>query len=275
MQNARRMTLSLPSTRAARKLQLLAVGWTAAAAASLTALFWCAAGLRADPPMPRSAPPAAAPSTGPATDAPAGDGSAADAPAAAAAAAPPEAIVAARLPLEQARDRAGLLHDVYLASLTAMHDRYFHGDRAIVPARAMQDVFAEMERKTGTQARWIGASFKPMNIDHEPKTEFETAAAKRLAKGEPVVETIESGWYRRAGGVSLGGGCLSCHSGFFAQTSPAPKFAGLVISVPVTVDARLPTPAGPESPTTESPPLKSPTTEDRSTTTDDRSPTAQ
>lgn len=142
--------------------------------------------------------------------------------------------------LETARDRAGLMHDIYLAALQSMHHRYFHGDRATVPARAMEDVFSRIEKQHQLQSRWISASLSPMSINHEPKTPFEKRAAEKIARGEELVETIEDGYYRRAGSVALTGGCISCHAGMFTSTSTSPKFAGLIISVPVTPDAQLP-----------------------------------
>ncbi len=145
-----------------------------------------------------------------------------------------------RVALAVARDRAELLHTTHLETLAAMHHRYFHGERAIVPARVMEDVFANLEKQTHIKAQWISASLSPMSINHEPQTEFEKHAARQLAKGTTYVETIEDGYYRRAGSVSLGGGCTSCHAGLFASTSTTPKFAGLIISIPVQPDARLP-----------------------------------
>src|SRR5690606_30997978 len=41
----------------------------------------------------------------------------------------PSAVVAAR-------QRAELMHAIYAETLHVMHERYFHGSRAIVPARA-------------------------------------------------------------------------------------------------------------------------------------------
>lgn len=152
-------------------------------------------------------------------------------------AAPPEI---PRVALATARDRAELMHTVHLESLAAMHHRYFHGERAIVPARVMEDVFAGLEKQTHMKAHWISASLSPMSVNHEPKTDFEKRAARQLAKGVAFVETIEDGYYRRAGSVSLSGGCVSCHAGLFASTSTTPKFAGLVISIPVPPDTRLP-----------------------------------
>ncbi|MFV0444035.1 MAG: DUF3365 domain-containing protein [Planctomycetaceae bacterium] len=145
-----------------------------------------------------------------------------------------------RLTVEQAREKAALMHDIYLATLDAMHDRYFHADRAVVPARAMEDVFRQMEATDHSQARWISASFTAMNLDHEPQTEFEQQAAQKLAKGAAAEEIIESGYYRRAGSIPLTSGCISCHSGKFGSNSPTKRFAGLVISLPVIDGASLP-----------------------------------
>ncbi|MCA8982815.1 MAG: hypothetical protein R3C12_01925 [Planctomycetaceae bacterium] len=145
-----------------------------------------------------------------------------------------------RVTLEVARDRAALMHTVYTATLDAIHHRYFHGDRAIVPARAMEDVFTELAAQTHVRAQWISASLEAMSVNHEPKTPFEKHAAREIAQGSPVVEIIEGGYYRRAGSIALDRGCISCHAGFFKGTSTTPKFAGLVISIPVTPDAVLP-----------------------------------
>lgn len=138
-----------------------------------------------------------------------------------------------RVPVAVARDRAQVMHDIYAATLHMMHERYFHGDRAAVPARALQDVFAEIKRQSHTEARWISVNLKPMSIDHEPKTEFEKRAAKEMAAGKAEVEAVEDGYYRRAEAIPLSGGCMSCHAGFFADSSTSAKFAGLVISMPI------------------------------------------
>ena len=47
-------------------------------------------------------------------------------------------------------------------------------------------------------------------------------------------EKVDNGSYRRAGSIALGGSCISCHtSASFGPPSSKPKYAGLVISVPV------------------------------------------
>lgn len=135
-----------------------------------------------------------------------------------------------------ARQQAILLHHAYVAAQDVMHRRYFHGGKAAVPARAMEDVFAEMKAATNTEAKWISVSFEPMSIDHEPKTEFEKRAARELKSGKSDYETVGPGIYRRASAVSLSGGCVSCHSGLVSRP-PSRPIAGLVIGIPIGNDA--------------------------------------
>jgi hypothetical protein len=151
---------------------------------------------------------------------------------------PPESSAGAeesdqRVSVEVARDRARLMHRIYSATLEVLHDRYFHGDRAVVPARAMEDVFDALERESDVTARWISVNTKPMSITHEPETAFERLAAKEIAGGKSDVEVVENGIYRRAGAIPLAQGCVSCHTGFFGKPDKKPRFAGLVISIPV------------------------------------------
>lgn len=139
-----------------------------------------------------------------------------------------------RVGVEVARDRATLMHDVYTSTLDMLHHRYFRADKAIIPARAMEDVFDDVQRRSEMEARWISVNLPAMGVDHEPATDFEKDAAKKIAAGEAAVETVADGYYRRAGAISLDGGCLSCHGGFFRTQSTTPKYAALVISVPVS-----------------------------------------
>lgn len=55
-----------------------------------------------------------------------------------------------------------------------------------------------------------------------------------IAAGQSDVEATEDGYYRQATAISMTGGCISCHAGFFNQPSKAQKYSGLVISIPVT-----------------------------------------
>ena len=138
-----------------------------------------------------------------------------------------------------ARHRAELMHSLYAETLHVMHERYFHGSRAIVPARAMEDIFKAIKRQSGVEARWMSVNVRAMSIHHEPKTEFELAAAKDIAAGQPAVEAIVDGYYRRAGAIEMTAGCVACHDGFGKPPTNVPKFAALVISIPVPNDALL------------------------------------
>ncbi len=144
---------------------------------------------------------------------------------------------ALRVPIAVARDRAKVMHDIYTTTLDVMHDRYFHADRAVIPARAMEDVFSAMADQTGSKANWISVNLKAMSINHEPQTDFEKRAARDIVAGETEIEVIEDGFYRRASAVPMTGGCLSCHAGFFNQPSKVPKFTGLVISIPIVAES--------------------------------------
>lgn len=139
-----------------------------------------------------------------------------------------------RVAVEVARDRAKLMHDIYAATLEVMHHRYFRGERTTVPARALEEVFSEIKLQSKAEARWISVNMPAMSIDHEPSNDFEKKAALEIAAGKPEVEVVADGYYRRASPIPLTGGCVSCHGGFFREPSKTPKFAGLIISVPVT-----------------------------------------
>ena len=141
---------------------------------------------------------------------------------------------AKQVSVETARDRAVLLQNVYVATLHVMHERYFHDERAIVPARALEDVFKELDRQSKVNARWISVNTKPMSISHEPKSAFEKQAAKEIADGKETVELVENGLYQSAVAIPLSSGCVSCHTGFFGGQPKSPRYAALVISMPVS-----------------------------------------
>lgn len=138
-----------------------------------------------------------------------------------------------RMPLPLARQQAELMSAIYVSTLDVMHHRYFHGGRSIVPARAMEDIFDELQQQSDIEARWISVNLKPMSIHHKPKTDFEKRAAAEIEQGKPSVDTVEDGYYRRATAISMSGGCIGCHDGFFKKPNSKAKFTGLVISIPV------------------------------------------
>lgn len=138
-----------------------------------------------------------------------------------------------RYSVDEARSRAKLMHQIYTVTLDVMHHRYFHGGRSIVPARAMEDVFKQMHQTSDVRANWISVNLRAMSVQHKPKTEFELRAAKEIAEGKAEVEEVADGYFRRAGAIPMASSCTSCHDGFSRVPTSKPKFAGLVISVPV------------------------------------------
>lgn len=133
----------------------------------------------------------------------------------------------------EARERARLMHNIYAATLDSMHHHFFQRERSVLPARAMEDVFAEMEKQSNIKAGWIAVNTKAMSVHHQPKNDFEKQAAKAIAAGKGDFELVENGYYHRAAAIPLGSGCVSCHTGFFSKTPQTQRFAGLVISVPI------------------------------------------
>lgn len=139
-----------------------------------------------------------------------------------------------------ARDRAKLMHKIYLATLEVMHDRYFHSNRAVVPARALEDVFSEMNDQEKIEARWISVNTQAMSIPHEPRTDFEKKAAREIGAGKSAYEEIEPGLFQRATAIPLGDACISCHTGFFKESPKTPRYAGLVLRIPIQDKSKRP-----------------------------------
>ncbi len=138
-----------------------------------------------------------------------------------------------RIPVASAKEQALLMHRIYAATLDAMHHHYFHSNKSMLPARAMEDVFADVARETQFTARWISVNTKAMSVDHEPESGFEKKAAVELSKGKTEFAAVENGYYRRAGVIPLTAGCVSCHTRTLMAPPKSPRFAGLIISIPV------------------------------------------
>lgn len=139
------------------------------------------------------------------------------------------------LSLAEAKQQARVMHTVYAATLESMHHHYFHANKAVLPARALEDVFAAVAEDTQSKANWISVNTRAMSVDHEPSTDFEKRAAAEIAAGKSEYAAVEDGYYRRAGAIPLTAGCVSCHAGL-GSSSKKPRFAGLVISLPVRAE---------------------------------------
>lgn len=140
---------------------------------------------------------------------------------------------AAPLSVAEARERAKLLHEVHSATLEALHRHYFKRDHPVLPARAMEDVFADVDKQTRIKTRWIAVNTPAMSVDHKPRSDFEKDAAAELAGGKSAFERVEKGVYHRAAVIPLGPGCVGCHTRFGAPPAKTPRVAGLIIAIPV------------------------------------------
>lgn len=132
-----------------------------------------------------------------------------------------------------ARERAAMAHVIYSTTLEIIHRHYFRKGQAVLPARAMEDVFAEVAEQSKVEGSWIAVNTKPMSIHHEPKTDFEKLAANAIAEGKEQFELVEKDFYRSARAIPLGEGCVNCHTGMFRGPAKTPRYAGLVISIPL------------------------------------------
>ena len=142
--------------------------------------------------------------------------------------------VADKLTVPEARRQTKLLHDTYIATLHTVHRSYFDKDeREIIPARAMEEVFRQIDAEIGGKTRWIAVNTPAMNIDHNPKEGFEKDAARELKQGKHEFERVEDGIFLRAGAVSLFASCTKCHLSGLRPQQKVRSLAGLIISMPV------------------------------------------
>lgn len=134
--------------------------------------------------------------------------------------------------VEEARERAVLLHDLANETLRAIHDAYYREDEGLpIPAVLLKDVFGELGTRRQVAFRWLAVDADAMNVDHKPKTDFEKKAVQVLAAGEALHEEVADGVYRHVGVVPLTSECLKCH--LPNRRSTRTRHAALVIAFPV------------------------------------------
>ena len=134
--------------------------------------------------------------------------------------------------IEEARARARILHEAFHGALQVMHRDYFDEDNArVLPSGSLEDVFKELNRSYDIQVRWLAVNAKAMNIDHEPKDEFEKNAVKALASGKKEYELVKADQYLHVGSIRLASQCLKCH--LPRRTSTEDRAAALSITMPL------------------------------------------
>jgi hypothetical protein len=132
----------------------------------------------------------------------------------------------------EARGRARLLHELVHATLQIVHHEYYREDEALkLPAASMNQVFGELAKRQKAKLRWLAVNAQAMNVDHEPRDEFEKQAARALAAGKIEFEQAGEGEYRYAGPITLTSDCLKCH--LPNRKSNQNRSAALVITMPL------------------------------------------
>ena len=134
--------------------------------------------------------------------------------------------------MAEARERARLLHGTIHDTLQLVHARYYREDEGLmIPAANLEHVFRGIADRNGIKLGWLVVDGRAMNIDHEPRDEFEKEAARALASGKAEHEVSAAGVYRYAGPITLRAECLKCH--LPSRSSNKSRTAGLLISMPV------------------------------------------
>ena len=114
--------------------------------------------------------------------------------------------------VDEARGRARLLHGTIHDTLQFVHAQdYRVGEGLMIPAAGLERVFRGDGRTNDVKLRWLAVDGRAMNIDHNPRDEFEEEASKSLASGKDEHELVADGVYRYAAPITLRAECLKCH----------------------------------------------------------------
>lgn len=134
--------------------------------------------------------------------------------------------------VDEARERAKLLHGTIHDTLQIVHSRYYREDQGLpIPAATLKLVFERMAERNDVELRWLAVDAKAMNLDHKPQDDFEKKAVQALISGEEEYELAEDDVYRHVGVITLSSECLKCHMP--GRTSNKSRAAGLVIAIPI------------------------------------------
>ena len=149
-----------------------------------------------------------------------------------------QADLAAALPhtVDEARARARLLHEAFHGALQIMHRDFFREEqRLAIPSKSLTDVFREMKRTHRVELRWMAVNTNVMNIEHEPRDDFDRAAVKALSGDKDEFDQLVDGQFRYAGSVHLSASCVKCH--VRSRTSNDSRKAALMITIPLETDS--------------------------------------
>ena len=143
--------------------------------------------------------------------------------------------------VEEARERARLIHASLSGALEVMHRDFFRrGESKAIPSESLQDVFDALAGRFGVTVRWLATEETVMNVEHKARDAFGRQALKAVGEGLREYSAVEGGRLRFAGSIVLQNQCLKCHVS--NRTSLEDRFAALEISLPVKADSPSPTP---------------------------------
>ncbi len=132
--------------------------------------------------------------------------------------------------IDEARDRARLLHEMVHATLHYVHHEYYREDEGLtIPAETLKRMFREVAERQKVELRWLAVQGEAMNVDHKPRDEFERKAAAAIDEGKEEFEQLDQGVYRRAAPVALTAECIKCHVP--NRKSTEVRFAGLIVRI--------------------------------------------
>ncbi|MFK8111628.1 MAG: DUF3365 domain-containing protein [Rubripirellula sp.] len=142
-----------------------------------------------------------------------------------------ETVNIAKTPHE-ALARARLLHEMIRGALQVMHRDFFDEDNAhAIPSASLEDVFHALLEGHHVEVRWLNVQTDVLNVDHNPRDDFERKAAKEIAKGKQEFAMAGAKQYRFAGRIRLASQCLKCH--VKNRNTTQDRAAGLLITMPL------------------------------------------
>lgn len=134
----------------------------------------------------------------------------------------------------EADARARLLHETIHGAIQIVHRDFFDVDNpGAIPSASLEDVFASLAESYQVELKWLIVETDVLNVDHQPKDDFERAAVKALRKGDPHYSEVEQDRYRFAGPIRLASQCLKCH--VKQRLTTEDRTAGLSISMPLNL----------------------------------------
>lgn len=134
----------------------------------------------------------------------------------------------------EADARARLLHETIHGAIQVVHRDFFDEDNpAAIPSASLEDVFSSLAASYQIDLKWLIVETDVLNVDHQPKDDFERAAVKALREGAPSYAEVQQDRYRFAGPIRLASQCLKCH--VKQRLTTEDRTAGLAISMPLNL----------------------------------------